>query len=228
MSWLSEQVNPLKRSKESRTTDVFKASVGLGYGGKTGNVFDPAGLNSKDNQKVSNNADKLNARITRESWEDYKKRFYPIEQEQIASLTPEARAAAMDKRMVDVDKSVDTQYGVARGITDRGIARLGLKPTADQQESMDRKFDTGAGLQKIGLQNATRTAAMDRDENMMLNTIQTGRDVAAGASTSAASAAQLGLQRKAAQDQLDAQERAQTTQDVGTAASLAYLAYLAW
>lgn len=183
-------------------------------------------LASKKSKGV--NSDALNADITRQQWEDYKTRFYPIEQKVLTGLSPETQAVDMQARIDRTDQTVDSQFGTARGITDRNMARYGLVPTADQTRSENRSFGLNRDLTKIGAENATRTAAQDRTDKMMLDTIQTGRDIATGAATSASSAAGLYGQRKTANSQLAAQQKSQNNQDIGTAASLAYLAYLAW
>jgi hypothetical protein len=188
---------------------------GGGYysgGGRTrpGNQTPSAGVpgRSRYPQPAPNEADRINAELSREQYEDYQKRYQPIEKEYIREISD---PAFVERGVEDTRQRVQQAEQVNRGITNRAISRSGLNVTPAQEQALDRLRKMGeAKNMTYGIQTAR-----DSYSDLQLDALNTatgyGRGIAKSATDIYGNLAEQGARRDAANRVADAQQDAAQT-----------------
>lgn len=110
------------------------------------------------------------AKIHRAQWEDYRKRFAPVEDMLFSRLNDSTHAnEAVDKAGLTMAKSFDA----GRKQTDREMSRYGVRSTGDQAEASERTFGLKKAAATAGARNATRTAMEDQKMGIMAGGLST-------------------------------------------------------
>jgi predicted RNase H-like nuclease (RuvC/YqgF family) len=115
------------------------------------------------------NARDLNARTSRAEYEDYKKRFQPIENELNSLILDKDKRKAWHQNIIDYgNNNVISAYNRARNNIDRSKERYGNVISADENKYNDRKL----ALQRANTQSQALTNAGDyirrEDLNLLL------------------------------------------------------------
>jgi hypothetical protein len=100
------------------------------------------------------------AALVRSDFEDWKRRFLPMEKELLASYqNPQQRADLVRQNVGLVNRSFDS----AGQNHQRYLTGLGVTPTAEQNQSIVRSQQLGRGLAEIEAINRTNRRLDDRD-----------------------------------------------------------------
>jgi hypothetical protein len=103
------------------------------------------------------------AQLARKQWADYQARFIPQEQKLIDSLGNRSVLQGVDFARDSIGKAFDAQrQGLAMD-----MARMGVKPTADQQVAMDRSLAAQQSSALVNAENTARQHALDRNLAVM-------------------------------------------------------------
>src|SRR3972149_195638 len=165
--------------------------------------------------------------IARNEYEDYARRFGPLEKSYGASLSdPAQRAERMKLRLDRASSLTNKQFDVAEGALERDTQRYGINRTAQETDSTNRSLSLGRNTAEIDALNRTRTSGIDSEEGQMRAMIATGRGVSANAGSTASQAAGIEQQYNQSNQAQDAARKAQRNQNLGTAASLAAMFFL--
>lgn len=182
-----------------------------GVGGRPGRYSGGAPMPDGDE------ADHINAELSREQYEDYQQRYQPIEEEYVRSISdPNFVKNGVDNTRQRMQQSET----VNRGITSRNISRAGLNVTPQQMEVLDR-------LRKMGeAKNMTYGLDVARDQysDMQLEGMNVaagyGRGIARNVTEMRGNLAEQDARRDAANDAADAQQDAG---DANLALTLGYI-----
>lgn len=142
--------------QQQATEAAFTESTGLPY------------VNPGDKQYAS----KTQANIARAQWEDYKTRFQPYEDQLAGMLSTDSSTNDMIAR---AEKSLDTTFATAKTNLGMKQSKYRMTPDATESASMARGMGLDKAATQVGNRNAIRTAAYDRDLEIM-----TGAGSAAG------------------------------------------------
>jgi hypothetical protein len=115
--------------------------------------------------------DDVLAGIYRDQWDDYVKRFFPLENE----LVDTYNNPAVHSRIIGAaTQKVATGFDAAEGSYARGMARYGMSPDAQVKAEADRSFNLGRSLATVDAKNRTRQALLERDQGMLAGGMSTG------------------------------------------------------
>lgn len=104
------------------------------------------------------------ARVHRAQWNDYLKRFAPIEDMLFDRLLdPNHKAESVEKAGLTMGGSFDR----SKDQMDRSVSRLGLNMTPTQTARRDKEFELEKTAAIAGAKNATRVAKDDQDMGIM-------------------------------------------------------------
>lgn len=132
------------------------------YGAEYVSNLDEPIILSKDKSKYS--ASENMAKIARAEWEDYKKRFVPIENRLISEVSDRSLyEEAAERGAQNVGLAFDSQLG----INERNNQRLGITQTAEQQEQFTRQAGLQRSLAQVEASNRGREAIDERNLNIM-------------------------------------------------------------
>jgi|GEM_PF-884474 len=113
-------------------------------------------------------ASKTYAQITRDQWDDYMKRFVPIEDELIASYqNPEQRAARIDYAR----NTSDSAFNSSVGVDQRQAARYGINKANDP--AYTRRIGLGMTAASVDATNQVRAHLDDKDKMLLSGGIST-------------------------------------------------------
>lgn len=131
--------------------------------------------------------------ITRQQYDDYQKRFVPIENQLIGMVGDKAT----NERLVnEAGTRSDAAFDSSAGALGRNLERLGVRPTAGQSASMQRRTGLARAIANADAKNTTRMANEDRDIAGLGNLVNTGRGIATGAMSGLEAAAGMQSQRE--------------------------------
>lgn len=160
----------------------------------------------------------IQARLSREEYDDYLQRFRPIEDQYASEIFNPTLSQA---RVGRADQFVTQGFNQARQSNARNLGRYGLSFNPAQQRTYDRESARNETLSRINAKNQTRQLNEERDLGHLLSLVNYGRDLASGASRIRADLANKQVDRDITNRQLDQQERANRNQALATAATLA-------
>jgi len=104
------------------------------------------------------------ARITREQWEDYKKRFQPYEDRLAAAY---ANGGLLEGERERIPTAVNQSFDSMRGIADRGLSRYGITSSADETNARDRSMGLNKSLASVDAYNTLYRVADERQDRLM-------------------------------------------------------------
>jgi|TARA_R110000851_G_scaffold297327_1_gene452575 hypothetical protein len=137
----------------------------------TGLSNTPSGIGAIDVNSSTGAAD-INAAITREQWEDYKKRFQPYE-DRLAAIYK--NGGLMEGEAERIPEAVNQSFTTMRGIADRQLSRYGITPNEDQATSRNRMASLDQAIASVDAQNNLWATADERQDKIMTGGIDTMR-----------------------------------------------------
>ncbi len=107
-------------------------------------------------------ASRKRAELIRAQWDDYKKRFRPVEDKLIADMGTGIHSTFNQEGLETAQKSVNTAYGGAVDMQNRDMARMGITNNAQQQQAMDTTVDINKSQSMDNATNSARQWDIDR------------------------------------------------------------------
>lgn len=127
---------------------------------------------------VSGSARDTQAALARAEWNDYKNRFFPLEENLINRYD---NANLRNMAMAENHNATNTAFDVDRGVQARRLSRYGTSLSADQQAAQDRENQVSRVAALTDVRNLTRDAYSDIDQQILFgssssnsNAIRTG------------------------------------------------------
>lgn len=105
-------------------------------------------------------ASKVRAAIARAEFNDYRNRFYPLEDRRIAMV---GNSALKQKQIGEAVGLTQQGFDTAEGIRADRVRSYGLQLTPEQQQAHDRKLGVERTAATVGAANTTRRAVDARD-----------------------------------------------------------------
>ena len=102
------------------------------------------------------------AALIRTQWDDYKKRFRPVEDKLISDMGTGIHSTFNQEGLDTARKSVDTAYGGGVDMQNRDMARMGITNNAQQQQAMDTTVDINKSQSMDNATNSARQWDIDR------------------------------------------------------------------
>ncbi len=112
---------------------------------------------------IESASDKM-ARITRDQWEDYKRRFQPYEDRLAAAY---ANGGLLEGERERIPTAVNQSFDSMRGIADRGLSRYGITSSADETNARDRSMGLNKSLASVDAYNTLYRVADERQDKLM-------------------------------------------------------------
>lgn len=109
-------------------------------------------------------ADMPFAMIARDQWNDYKRRYMPIEKQLIQEGTNESQYLT-DSQMAK--NSVGDAFAAQSGATARDMGRMGVTMSPDEQAAADQNMSIAKTSATVGEANGARSNAWDRINGVM-------------------------------------------------------------
>lgn len=104
------------------------------------------------------------ALLAREQWQDYKKRFLPIEKQLISQGTSDAQYITEPKMATNaVTRAFDAQPGAMT----REMGRMGVSMTPDEQSAANQSLQMAKTSAMVGESNDARNNVWDRQNSIM-------------------------------------------------------------
>lgn len=138
------------------------------------------------------NADRIQARITREQWDHFTKTFAPLEGEIRQNLGKNVATYA-DKARREADMASATMSGANQ----RAISRSGVEFGAEQAGEVSKRIGLNSALNSANAYNRTMRLEGDKRTDDYLSYVALGKDIASSSSNMANQAASM----KSARDQ---------------------------
>lgn len=157
---------------------------------------------------------KLLANITREMYEDYKKRYLPLEKELVAEVLDEK---TIDQKVKEGMGITDRAYNTSRGTFYRNAERAGLSMTSERVDDYEDRFQRNKTAGLVDTFNQTTAKVDDRNIALRQDLISSGRGLAATATANLNTVANLEATRNATNRSLAAQDSASGFNALGTA-----------
>ena len=157
------------------------------------------------------------AKINRQLWEDYKKRYKPVETRLMGDIQNEGQQRA--DNIGRTDQLTDTAFRNSEQAGLRRSSRYGGM-TAEQRAAFDRKINLEHASATAGNENTVRQQTNDRLLGVEGGMINVGRGQRGRAVGGFGKAAQLEAQRNATNAGLAAQNQAGQMQLAGTVAGV--------
>lgn len=104
------------------------------------------------------------AMIARAQWNDYKRRYMPIEQQLIREGTNDAQYGVDSQMAKD---SVGDAFGLQSGATARDMGRMGVTMSPDEQAAADQNMSIAKTSAMVGEANGARDNVWDRINGVM-------------------------------------------------------------
>jgi len=133
-------------------------------GGNGSSVPAPAPKPQKPQKPKTLSASETLAKIAREEWEDWKKRFQP----RIEDLARQASTGELTKADIGrADQSVTRSFDRAADAETMRTNRLGIQRDGRQQAASDRMLGLNETATRASVRNNTRIAGQDRDMQIL-------------------------------------------------------------
>ena len=130
-------------------------------GGNLSSMF--AGASKPQKPKTLSARETL-AKIAREEWEDWKKRFQP----RIEDLARQASTGELTKGDINrADRSVTRSFDRSAANEARRTSRLGIQRGSRQQAASERMLGLNETATRASVRNNTRIAGQDRDMQIL-------------------------------------------------------------
>ena len=126
---------------------------------------------------VNGSARDTQAALARADWNDYKERYYPIEEELISRYN---NKELVNNAIAENTQAVNTAYDTDEGIQQRRLSRYGVSLSADQQAALDRESQVSRVATLTDTRNLTRDTYADLDEQIMSGTAASTAAIASG------------------------------------------------
>jgi len=131
------------------------------HGGGSGELG-PQATAQKESKELS--ASETLAKIAREEWEDWKKRFQP----RIEDLARQASTGELTKGDINrADRSVTRSFDRSAANEARRTSRLGIQRGSRQQAASERMLGLNETATRASVRNNTRIAGQDRDMQIL-------------------------------------------------------------
>lgn len=104
------------------------------------------------------------ALLAREQWRDYKRRFLPIEKQLISEGTNDYQYLSEPKMATD---AVNRAFNSQPGAMSRGMSRMGITMTPDEQAAADHSLQMAKTSAMVGEANDARNNVWDRQNSIM-------------------------------------------------------------
>jgi len=115
-------------------------------------------------QLINGSARETQAALARAEWDDYKARFFPLEENLINRYNNEGlRNQAIGENVSAVNTAFDTDAGVQQ----RRLSRYGVSLGADQQSALERNNQVSKVAAVSDVKNLTRGAYADIDQQIL-------------------------------------------------------------
>ena len=207
-------------AKTQTGTSLPGLPAGLGIGqlrAAPGAPQDPNADLTVNASEAQTNSDGVQADLTRARWEDFKRRYRPVEQEVINKLGGDGndeanRAGAIAARQHEVQ---------ARELGAQLAAR-GTSLTPAQRRAVNRQRGLARSLDVATAENTTRRGVRDRNLNGMGQMIGLGRGIATTASGGLDQAAGMQVQRENTNRQMKDQYQKNMVSGVASGASMGF------
>lgn len=174
------------------------------------------GVSTVDVAKAGLNPSAVLSDVSKQELKFYNQYFKPHNRQLIDSVD--------STELVDIAKAnANTSYDQAQQRNNRNLLRYGFTPTALDRQQQQFDEATSRSLNYDNLVNSARLNQYDRNVGLRNELVNTSRGIAKSAMDGLSTAAQLQTQRENTNDSLAAQNKAQKTQMLGTAAGLALM-----
>jgi len=144
-------------------------------------------------EEPENEADKNFAELLRKQWEDYKKRWGPIEEEMNDLLTDDDFGEDVVRKARRAGLAMDN-----KAQAERQMDRYGVDIQGRQAESLNRGYQRDKKALGVGLANKTRAGMVDLKDALQKDMIGIGHGIGASATAGLGQAAQMETNRAAA------------------------------
>lgn len=115
-------------------------------------------------QLVGGSARSTQAALSRAEWNDYKKRFFPLEENLINRYD---NASLRNQAMAENHNATNNAFNVDRGVQARRLSRYGTSLSADQQAAQNRENQVARVASLTDVRNLTRDAYADIDQQIL-------------------------------------------------------------
>lgn len=138
------------------TTGSFTDAEGIYHPG-----YDPTYVSPSSGKKSAQNT---RADLARAQWNDYKRRFQPIEDMLVNNVTSGER---LDTALAKGGEAIGQQYGIADGTFKRNSSRYGAGLTPQQQGRHEKRLGLSKAATEANMRNSTRRAVQDSNMGLM-------------------------------------------------------------
>jgi hypothetical protein len=162
---------------------------------------DGGGGHEGGGEEPENEADKNFAELLRKQWEDYKKRWGPVEEDMNALLTDDDFGEDVVRKARRAGLTMDNSSQAMRQMD-----RYGMEISGKQAQALGAGFQRDKKALGVGLANKTRAGMVDLKDALQKDMIGIGHGVGASATAGLGSAAQMETNRAAAIAQMKQQQ----------------------
>lgn len=148
MSWIGNYLAEQEARKREQYATTDLAAAGLPY-------VDPGSKHY---------ASEMAAAVQRAEWEDYKRRFRPVENELMGSI---GNPQVLNDALARGQQAVSTSFDTSAGVMQRGLSRLGVAMNPAEQAASDRSLSLEQARTGAAVDNMTRRNVKDRDLAIM-------------------------------------------------------------
>lgn len=108
------------------------------------------------------------SKLIKEQWDDYKKRFQPVEDQLINDVSGTKYHTKYNQEGLDNAQGlVNTAYGAAKDMQERDQQRIGISYTPQQQQAMDSTMNIDQSRSLDNATNNARQADIDRKNTVI-------------------------------------------------------------
>jgi hypothetical protein len=119
------------------------------------------------NKQGKHQATDTAAALIRSQFEDWKRRFFPIEK-QLLSETTYGNPNLVNERVAAAQSDVTSQYDTAAAQADRNLAAFGVAPTEEQAGARARMMGLSKATSMVDAANRTRQQVQDETRQLMI------------------------------------------------------------
>lgn len=126
---------------------------------------------------INGSARDTQAALSRADWNDYKTRFFPLEDELISRYNNEG---LRNQAMSESADAVNTAFDTNEGVQQRRLSRYGTSLAPDQQAALNRDNNVARVATLTDTRNLTRDTYADLDEQILSGSASSTQSVASG------------------------------------------------
>ena len=175
-----DQKNAALLSELSNTSEGTDQAPGPILGGFNFSGVDFSTKTSKitPGQLVNGSSRDTQAALAREDWDDYKERFFPLENKLIDQYNNGERRS---NAIAESGEAVNMAFDADAGVQQRRLSRYGTNLSADQQAASDRQNQISKTATLTDTRNLTRDSYADLDSQILSGTSSSSAQTAGGA-----------------------------------------------